>query len=299
MDRLKTALLNAYADKRDVFTLNIEMAEMKQSINESVFDFYNKIQHNLNLQIAYIITHSEDDSERTILSKYSQTLAVRVLLRGLKEPIGSLMRTKDPDDMSSALNMLTNDFQIESANQKSAFLKQKTPFKQNPFIRSNFQTRQNFNYNPPLQITNFSHNAQATQRPQLNPQPGPSKFYTNASRTEQPRNYPQPMSISTRNTYRSQNQSHYNYRTNNNKNNSNVIVEELHNVEQPTVEHPKEENVDLINFFSRTSLGKSKLPRFELMNCNHESNLPYIQYSEYGLKILIDTGSTKSFIRPV
>lgn len=67
------------------------------------------------------------------------------------------------------------------------------------------------------------------------------------------------MSISTRNTYRSQNQSHYNYRTNNNKNNSNVIVEELHNVEQPTVEHPKEENVDLINFFPE--------PASENQNC--------------------------------
>lgn len=39
---LKSALLNAYADKRDVYTLNIEMSELKQG-NETPFDFYNKV----------------------------------------------------------------------------------------------------------------------------------------------------------------------------------------------------------------------------------------------------------------
>ena len=37
-DNLKTALLNAYADKRDIFTLAIELTECRQG-NESVFDF--------------------------------------------------------------------------------------------------------------------------------------------------------------------------------------------------------------------------------------------------------------------
>lgn len=116
-DDLKLALLSAYADKRDIYTLNIEMTEMKQG-NESPFDFYNKIQQILNLQLSYITTHS-NQQEIPILSQYCRNLALRVLLRGLKEPIGSLMRTKNPLDLNSALNMLTNDFQIESMLHKA------------------------------------------------------------------------------------------------------------------------------------------------------------------------------------
>ena len=105
---LKTALLNTYSDKRDLFTLNIEMVELKQG-NESAFDFYNRIQKLLNLQISYLGTRG-NPNEIPVLSQYCQKLALRVLLRGLKEPIGSLMRTKNPNTLQNALNMLTNDF---------------------------------------------------------------------------------------------------------------------------------------------------------------------------------------------
>ena len=107
---LKNALVHSYADKRDCYSLNIELTEMKQSGNESPFDFYNRIQHNLNLQVSYLNTHAPAN-ESQILSNYFRKLALRILLRGLKEPVGPLMRTKNPADLNAALNMLTNDFQ--------------------------------------------------------------------------------------------------------------------------------------------------------------------------------------------
>lgn len=56
------ALLNAYADKRDWFTLNAEMTEIKQNSNEKVFDFYCKLKHLLNLKLAYIDAHATTES---------------------------------------------------------------------------------------------------------------------------------------------------------------------------------------------------------------------------------------------
>lgn len=51
--------------------------------------------------------------------EFSRKLALRVFLKGLREPIGSLMRTKNPLDLNSALNMLTNDFQFHNETNKN------------------------------------------------------------------------------------------------------------------------------------------------------------------------------------
>jgi hypothetical protein len=109
---LKEILLNGYADRRDCYTLGIELAETRQGPHESPFEFFGRIQKILNLQIAYLNNHI-NHAEARILVQYSKSFALRVLLRNLREPIGSLMRTKNPPDLSSALNMLTNDFQFD------------------------------------------------------------------------------------------------------------------------------------------------------------------------------------------
>ena len=51
-DNLKTALLNAYAYKRDIFSLAIELTECRQE-NESDFNFFNRIQQILNFVIHF------------------------------------------------------------------------------------------------------------------------------------------------------------------------------------------------------------------------------------------------------
>lgn len=111
---VRQTLLTTYLDKRDCFTLNLEMSELKQESHETPFKFYEKIQKILNLQIAFFT--NKEASARDILCTYVQKLALRVLLRGLQEPLGSLMRTKNPSSLEDALNMLTNDFQFKKTN---------------------------------------------------------------------------------------------------------------------------------------------------------------------------------------
>lgn len=245
---LKIALLNTYSDKRDIYTLNLELSELRQG-NESPFDFYNKIQKYLNLQIAYISSHS-NAAEVVILSQYVQNLALRVLLRGLKDPIGSLMRTKNPANMNEALNMLTNDFQIEKFQTHSHKYKSSN-FPTNTFGNksNNFQS-----YQKPkqfMQSTNFAQNSpQFTPKFNQNFRPNaftqPSSSKQNVFRPGQIPNKqlpkPTPMSVSTRNTFKP------NFSRNTNTNSRQPFIsEELYNIDndEPIVEHPDEVEHDV------------------------------------------------------
>lgn len=259
-DSLKTALLTAYSDKRDIYTLNIEMVDLKQNNQESPFDFFNKIQQKLNLQISFIASHIAAN-EAPIIAQYCRNLALRILLRGLREPIGSLMRTKNPADLNAALHMLTNDFQLESVVPN--YFKANNYRPRPPLPRPTFQQRsiqnnpQRFMYpQQQLQITNFPQNPQ----PRLNfPRPNipvPRPNNTNVFKPNPNRTFPRPtpMTVSTRNTYRPQqnsfgqrpNNTYYTnqnyYRQNQPQNNvQNYNIEEMFNIEsQPTVEYPNE-----------------------------------------------------------
>lgn len=227
---LKNALLTAYADKRDVYTLQIEMTELKQAINESPFEFYNKIQKYLNLQISNVNT-TLNPLSRPYLIEYLRNYALRILLRGLKEPVGSLMRTKNPSDLNQALNMLTNDFQldIKTVNKPINNYNIKSNYKPTPFI----QTKK------PIQQPQF----RPSYTPVYTNPRFPSNFYTpNTINNQQPKNVfkpginrtftkPTPMSISTRNTFqRPQTQINQNNRPQNEQF-PKFLSEELHNIE--------------------------------------------------------------------
>lgn len=232
---LKKALLDTYSDKRDCYTLNIEMTELKQN-NESAFEFYNKVKEVLNLQIAYISTQIKAE-EQGVLIGYFQNYAVRILLRGLKEPLGNLMRTKSPTDMNSALNMLTNDFQIEShlrlhQTQKfNATPKQKQfinnthnrpPFKQQtPQLMYRPMQQNNYNHTP-QHAQNFKQNAFKSNPNQKFPKPTPMSVNTHQSFVPKPGpsgyNQPRPQQFAYRQFPQTQQR-------------PNFIFEELHNTE--------------------------------------------------------------------
>jgi hypothetical protein len=208
---VRQVLLTSYLDKRDCFTLNIEMAEMKQEIGESPFVFYERIQKILNLQISYFI--NKEAKASGVLCEYAQKLALRVLLRGLHEPIGSLMRTKNPSTLGEALSMLTNDFQFKTAKVTNLSQNNKNQFNLRPYYAFNQQFQkpnppQQFKnypiqtFNPQLQRPMFVRNQNGFQNPQFRTQPNQNlngNMNFNQPRSQNP-NQPTPMSISTRNS---------------------------------------------------------------------------------------------------
>ncbi|KAI5755100.1 hypothetical protein M8J77_014183 [Diaphorina citri] len=147
---LKTALLNTYGDKRDCYTLCVEMCNLTQG-NESPFEFHAKIQKYINLHSSYLDTHGL--GTQVGVKEYVAKLGLRTLLRNLKEPLGSLMRTRDPKDLNEALNMMTNDFQIEAT---------KKPYQS--YQNSNKSNKSDYKNNgpryvpPPMKNQNFNNN---------------------------------------------------------------------------------------------------------------------------------------------
>lgn len=218
---LRKSLITAYADKRDDATLAIEMVKLEQG-NDSPFDFYKKIQKTLNAQMCYSkLTYGENAG----LIDHFKRVALKTLLNGLKDPLGSLMRTKDPQDLETALNLLTNTYQKEINSQRNTRANQvnqnrnRPPFQKHNNFNSTFSpsfmatpanfsnnhpNNSNFSNNTPQNIQNSSYNNnfgnnfnRALKRPvnssQINRQQ-PTFSRNNFQET--------PMSISTNNTYR-------------------------------------------------------------------------------------------------
>lgn len=57
--------------------------------------------------------------EQQILIQYFKNYSIRIRLRGLKEPLDNLMKMKYPSDLNIALNMLNNDFQLDTVNSRA------------------------------------------------------------------------------------------------------------------------------------------------------------------------------------
>lgn len=229
---LKTALLNAYGDKRDLFTLNIELCELKQNSIESSFDYYNKIQKKLQLCIAYINNHG-NANEKTILIKFVKEFALKILLRGLREPLGSFMRTKNPTSLTEALGMLTNDFQFVHQN---ANMKMLNPNKNVSGASNANNSYQNYKQN----TSNVDPNSHRKYFPKLTYNPPRTNNYsnkpnygqTNVFRPQQNKTLPKPtpMSISTNNTQ--QQFANKNYYKKNYHVTNNIHEDDEENVEQ-------------------------------------------------------------------
>lgn len=145
---LRNALLATYSDKRDLHTLTIELCELRQGKLTPV-EFFNAIQKNLNLQIAYCNNHFPD-AKKIILIENATELGLRIFLKQLNKPLGDYILTRNPATLQEALRILTNDFQI---NQKlpvvQPFQQQRAPPKFNNYIpQRQFQQTRQFQYQP-------------------------------------------------------------------------------------------------------------------------------------------------------
>lgn len=200
-EELKSALLTAYSDRRDCYTLNNEIATLKQLPNESPFTFYERLNKLLNLQLAYFNNNMEH-AQTIILGDFARKCALRTFLCGLRDPLKSLMQTKNPESLCAALGMLTNDFQLKRVEQIQNFKFSQSP----PAKNQNFSQHRQPNFYRPLRPTfnnppfNPPQNAIVPYRPPLRPQfPNRPNFY---HQTNSRPNQPIPMSISTNNTRR-------------------------------------------------------------------------------------------------
>lgn len=234
-DDIKISIKTAYQDKRDDATLAIEMAKLEQG-NLTPFEFYKQIQKILHAQISYAnLQYNINEG----LNNHFRRVALKTLLNGLKDPLGSLMRTKDPADMETALNLLTNTYQKEINSQRLLKSQNLNPQKPKPMIRPQTNFMPNFS---PAFGTRPTYPQNSNSRPQRqnnyqNIKPNTAQF-NRSSFPSFVNNKPVPMSISTNNTYRpntiqqgTQPQFH---------------VEELFNIDNVPCENPNENPNDFL-----------------------------------------------------
>lgn len=261
---LKVALLQAYGDKRDYLTLEIELARYRQNNTETPTQFHDRITEILTLQTAYINNYIGHPDAKPLI-KHCNNFALRILLAGLKEPLGSLLRTKSPENLNDALGILTNEFQFFNIN---SFTSQQKPFKnqfppnhfqnqialpnsrpifqpriQPPNVRPNYHS--GFRYNPSYRP---QYNQQQPQQPQNNS--FIQRINSNAQRYNSPSTVFRgtPMSIgSTRNVSRPPASPSRQYNRQNNRHCD--PINELNNTttDEPIVEQPDEEHTDQNN----------------------------------------------------
>lgn len=215
---LRAALLATYADKRDLQTLTIELCQLYQN-KLTPIEFFNKIQSNLNLQIAYCNTYF-NNAKATHSIENALAIGLRIFLKNLNQPLGDYVTTRNPNSLQEALNILVNDFQIND--------KIRTTTNSSHVINNKPQThfsKQQFNKIVPSNMAPRNVNPIQFQRPNNVDVFKPKPNY-------QHQNKPTPMSISTHNTVpqsRYFKQPYQSFRRP-----QNYIAEELHNVDEPS-----------------------------------------------------------------
>lgn len=115
---VKNALIEAYSDRRDDIILLIEISNCKQN-NKNCFDFYFNVLSLANSYLACVELYYPNPLDTVILRVNINKLALRVLILGLKERVGSLIRGRDPKTINEVNNLLTSVFQFDAEKSTS------------------------------------------------------------------------------------------------------------------------------------------------------------------------------------
>lgn len=220
-DSLRQALLNAYSDKRDILSMNIDLCKLRHGEHEDPFKFHLRVHNALLKIVAYLQTHCPVPQDPAGIIKHYEDLALRVFLLHVRDPIGSTLRTRQPKDLNDALNIMTNEINVRrDPNPKPS----NTSFKQPNQIKlvpragpttPPWQPRPPSNAPPGTQQRPPNNQAAPPARPQPNPPlsqpnpfsrpvsrqiPAPQRFTRNDTAPSRPPNKWQPMSWQTTNS---------------------------------------------------------------------------------------------------
>lgn len=159
-DTIKANLITHYADKRNETTLIRDLHNLRQNSNQKLEEFYAQVIEILSALINFTkINESNASSQKSKLELF-RNLAKDVFLAGLREPIGSVVRARNPDTIQNAY-----DYAIKEQNIHYHQKSYNTPSvqnKPNSNLNSGFRPKQIIQY--PQQMT-FR---QPYQQPQFN-----------------------------------------------------------------------------------------------------------------------------------
>lgn len=154
---LKDTLYRNFADQRDEACLTRDLVLMKQNNNEKPNQFFDRCLQILNLLCSFIDAHEVSSDAKVLKRKLYNDLALKTFLSGLKEPLGTTIRSMRPTDLNQALQFITEEENIHYyQNFNRAPPKQSNhPSRPPNFNRPNFANQQ-FQMQPPYQYQKFN-----------------------------------------------------------------------------------------------------------------------------------------------
>lgn len=119
-DQIKLILLQHFGDQRDENCLNRDLVHLKQE-NESPQEFYNRCLNLLNTIFNYINLHENNDALKICKQEFFKAQTLKTFLAGLKDPLGSQIRSMKPIDLPTALQYIKEEQNIQYIQKKNSF----------------------------------------------------------------------------------------------------------------------------------------------------------------------------------
>lgn len=181
-EEIKSHLIAYYNDKRDVTTLTRELFQLQQYT--TIEEFFGKVQRQLSLLINYTNVNVDNTQSRKDRTEIYIDNALNVFLAGLKEPIGSNVRARQPKTLKEAFDAAIEErnFQHRSGLGKPDFSRfsrtpEKTFFQPSRPFNTSFSSHPLPHPQPRNPYTQFATRLPPPPRnilpPRLHPKPQP------------------------------------------------------------------------------------------------------------------------------
>lgn len=108
---IKATLLQNFGDQRDLNTLIQNLMALRQN-NETPQQFYSSCIHMLNTICNYVDLHSNNEIECVSYRDLFTKQTLRVFLTGLRDPLSSRIRARNPDSLPQALTIMNDEINI-------------------------------------------------------------------------------------------------------------------------------------------------------------------------------------------
>lgn len=112
---LKVFLIQKYSQTKTIAHLNFELQSLFQKPNESVTEYFHRVDLYRCKIIEKLTAEISDDSLKGRIIMTEET-ALNVFVNGLKSDIGIMLRTKEPHNLSDAGNFAINEDKIRNMN---------------------------------------------------------------------------------------------------------------------------------------------------------------------------------------
>jgi hypothetical protein len=283
-------LINNFVDRRSESSLFRDLHELKQNKNTSE-QFYRKITSINALLMNFVNVHESRAEVRELKRNFYNEACLAAFLANLNEPLGAIVRASDPETLPDALKRCIQEENIMYLRQKNnkQFGEDHNGFRnRNSF--GGFDKNPNRNFNPNFH-SNYNSNANFNFNGNRNYNNNNSNRYYNNNNNNFNRNY-----NSNNNNF---NRNYNNYNGNNNRTGNFNNYESGQNNTYPTRQggnpvnfqqrFPQNQNIER----GQNVRSKNGNTLFHFPSCK---DLPYIIDKELGLRIIVDTGASNSYM---